>query len=497
MALKLNTINGDASEWAYGFKATSRSLKPVHVAQVMFSHSLGHVHSPEELFQFTEKPSKTPSSELPSELKGRFEFGGQEKDEQLDQLRQTLRKVLANDNALYSSQQGSAPTCTSDWFIINTTAGVTVGRFIHDLMARSESKIESKLESQLTDHHDSISVLFRPLVKDAPKESATVKSWEEPDADNPFADGKVTPKLTEGYGNLSKHLKDSYAGSVNYPRDLRRVVKFGAFSLYVFMGNRHNEIRDDENARETRVPLVLNYTGDRDNPVADASLECYDTVGAEVQSTSRLGVRAELDTRGYKDTSEYDEDGILQKIEDKELLDLNRTSDEKIKEDFDTFRYIFEGDPANDEFDRLVNTVTDAIHQSRYKTYTPVDTIQTFGWRAGIIKPRGNRANERRLSPDPSVLEAIVLSVVTPSEQISLQDLCQRLRQRYGIIVGGTDQDRDHLDEWDISVGASTVESDPLSNRNYEGFKQAVIDLGFAREYADGVTIVSIPNNAT
>jgi hypothetical protein len=35
------------------------------------------------------------------------------------------------------------------------------------------------------------------------------------------------------------------------------------------------------------------------------------------------------------------------------------------------------------------------------------------------------------------------------------------------------------------------VESDPLSNRNYEGFKQAVVDLGFAQEYADGVTIVS------
>jgi hypothetical protein len=135
--------------------------------------------------------------------------------------------------------------------------------------------------------------------------------------------------------------------------------------------------------------------------------------------------------------------------------------------------------------------VADAIHQSRYKTYTPVDTIQTFGWRSGIVKPRGNRANERRLSPDPEVLEAIILSVVTPSEQTSLQELCQRLRTRYGIIVGGTDDDREHLDEWDISVGASSVESDPLSNRNYEAFKQAAIDLGFAHEYADGVTIIS------
>jgi hypothetical protein len=72
--------------------------------------------------------------------------------------------------------------------------------------------------------------------------------------------------------------------------------------------------------------------------------------------------------------------------------------------------------------------------------------------------------------------------------------LCSELRRRYGIIVGGTDLDRQHLAEWDISIGASRQESDPLKNRNYEGFKSAVKELGYAREYADGVTIVSTPN---
>jgi len=57
MSMELNKINGDASKWSFGFKATSRSLKPVHVAQVMFSHALGHVHSPDELFKFVEKPA--------------------------------------------------------------------------------------------------------------------------------------------------------------------------------------------------------------------------------------------------------------------------------------------------------------------------------------------------------------------------------------------------------------------------------------------------------
>ena len=491
MKLKLNDINGEASEWAYGFKATSRSLKPVHLAQVIFGHSVGHIHSPENLFKFTEKPSKTPSEDLPEEIREKFEFDRREIDEQLDRFRQTVRKVLGNDNALYATQRGSAPTCTSDWFLIDSAAGVNAGRFLYHLIKESDSDLEEKLTAQLTDHHDSISVLFRPLVKDAEQESATVKEWQGPDVDDPISDDKIASNFVGGFETLSTHLKERTSGAVNYPRDLRRVVKFSGFALYTYMANRHNEIRDDGNERENLVPQLFNYTHEKDNPVAHASLECYDTVSTEVQATSRLGVEAELDKRGFRDTTEYSEDKILQKIEDHELLDLNRKSDTKLENDYDTFRYLFEGDPADDVFDRMVNTVTDAIHQSRYKTYTPVDTIQTYGWRMGLLKPRGNRANERRFSPDPELLEPILLSVMEPGEQISLQDLCNRLRRKYGIIVGGTENDRDHLDQWDIAVGASAIESDPLSNRNYEAFKQAVIELGFAREYADGVTIVS------
>jgi hypothetical protein len=457
----------------------------------MFGHTIGQVSSPELLFEFADKPSRTPSSELSDEILEKFEIDSREKEERLDQLRQVLRKVLANDNALYASQRGSAPTCTSDWFVINPTAGVTVGRFLHHLMSQSGDELEDKLRTQLTDHHDSISLLFRPLTKDAERDSATVRSWDGPSADDPLEDDKIASELVEGFGKIGSHLKSAIGGRINYPRDLRRVVKFGGFALYLYMANRHNELRSDGNGRDTRLPIVFNYTGDDDNPVAHASLECFDTVGTEVQATARLGVEAILDNRGYKDTSEFDEEGILEKIESRSLLDLKRQKESKIQEDYDTFRYMFEGDPAEEDFERLVNTVTDAIHQSRYKTYTPVDTIQTFGWRSGFVKPRGNRANERRFAPDPEVLEALILSVLDPDERLSLADLCERLRTRYGIIVGGTNRDRDHLEEWDIAVGASTTESDPLSNRNYEAFKQAVINLGYAREYADGVTIVS------
>lgn len=492
--MKLNDINGDASVAAFGFRATSASLKPVHLTQVMFSHTLETVRSPEDLFAFAEKPSRTPSSELDPQLKDLFESPQGITDERMDNLRQSMRQVLANDNALYASQRGSAPTCTSDWFIIDAAAGVTAGRFLYTLLNRASEGIEQKIEEQLRDHHDAISLLFRPLAKNADESAATMKPWSEPKLGPAFDDDTVATEFENGYTVLSQHLKSNNgSASLNYPRDLRRVVKYGCVAFYLYMANRHQEVNDNENGRG-RLPIVLNYTGDTDNPVADASLDCARTAHSEIQRATRLGVREILDRDGYR---AYSEDEIYDQLEDRDFLEVSRKSEEKRDEDYETFEAIYNADPASDTFEKLANTVSDAIHHSssRFNTYTPQTTAKTFGWRSGLLKPRGNRANKRRFRPDPEILESILLSVIEPGESMSLGELCEELRSRYGIIVGGTEHDRKHLAVWDIHLGASGTESDPLNNRNYEGFKQAVVDLGFAQEYADGVTIVSTSKN--
>jgi hypothetical protein len=494
--MKLNDLNGDASEVAFGFKATSSSTRPVHLAQVIFSNVLGATHQSEDLFKFVERPGKSPSSELDEKYHNLFESSRDLTDEQLDNLRHRMRKVLDNDNALYASTPyRSAMTSMSDWFIAYRTIGVSPSHFIYSVMDRSNSDIQQKLTDQLRDHHDTISLLFRPLAKNGETDTVTVSPWEEPILGDAFEDGKIAQEFVTGFDTLSLHLKDSNGDyDLNYARDLRRIIKFGGFLFYVYMANRHNEIREN-GSREEPVPLVFNYTGNQENPVADASLESFRVVGSEIQLATRLGVKHVLDRDGYKS---YDEDDVFRGIENQSFLDLNRNKQDKIDQDYEKFEQVFRAsrDPEQDTtFHRLVDAVSNVIHDfsNRFDTYTPQSTAQTYAWRAGLLKPRGNRANKRRFRPDPEMLEPILLSVVEPGKSMSLQELSEELRYRYGIIVGGTEQDRSHLAEWDIRLGASASESDPLNNQNYEGFKNAVSDLGYAEEYADGVTIVSVP----
>jgi hypothetical protein len=494
--MKLNDVNGDASEAAFGFKATSTSTKPVHLAQVIFSNVLGSTHQSEDLITFVDKPGSSPSSELDEKYHDLFESSRDLGDEQLDNLRRRMRKVLDNDNALYTSTpHWSAMTSMSDWFVAYRTIGVSPSRFIYTVMQESNSDIEQKLTDQLRDHHDAISLLFRPLAKEGGMDTVTVSPWDGPVLGDALDDGQIAEEFVDGFETLSKHLKDSNGDyDLNYARDLRRVIKFGGFLMYVYMANRHNEIREYE-GKDEPVPLVFNYTGNRNNPVADASLESFRVVGSEVQLATRLGVKKVLDRDGYKD---YSEDDILREIGNQNFLDLNRKKDNKIDEDYEKFEQVFRAsrDPEEDTtFNRLVDAVSNVIHDfsSRFDTYTPQATAQAYAWRAGLLKPRGNRANKRRYQPDPEMLEPIILSVIEPGQRMSLQELSEELRQRYGIIVGGTEEDRSHLAKWDIRLGASASESDPLNNQNYAGFKEAVSSLGYAEEYADGVTIVSVP----
>jgi len=137
-------------------------------------------------------------------------------------------------------------TSMSDWFVAYRRLGVTPSQFIYTVLDESDSDINQKLTDQLQDHHDAISLLFRPLAKDGEKGNVTVSPWEEPVLGEAFGDGKIADEFVEGFETLSKHLKDSNGDyDLNYARDLRRTIKFGGFLLYVYMANRHNEIRDD------------------------------------------------------------------------------------------------------------------------------------------------------------------------------------------------------------------------------------------------------------
>jgi len=495
MAQDIKQLTGRAGEIVFGFKANSRSLRPIHFTHPLFNHILDYAYVyDDDLLDLWDKPSKKPSSELSTNIKSLFDGSRPPNNERIDRIRRYMRLILNNDEVLYNSPIHNAPTCTSDWLVTKVTDAVSIGRFLYFLIDHSDDSLERKIDSQLRDHHDGISLLVRPLIQSAAERGpgVNVDEWEGPEIGNDsiLSEDGIAQNLLNGFNRLNTHLREPHGASSSYPHDLERVIRFGSFALYLFMINRNYEIRENTH-HNYRIPLLFHFTTESDS-IENASVQNVNIAQSEVENATRFGVRLVLDNWGWKS---FDEAEIITRLEEQSLIDLNRNNEEKVAAEFETLRSMYEVEPAENTFDKLVNVFSNAIHDSTFNSYPPRNTVQSFGWRIGLLQPRGNRANRRRFQPSAELLESIVLSTIEPGpeHQMTLPEFCERLREQYGIIVGGDmEQDRAHLNDWGIRIGSDVSASDPLGSLNYRAFENTLVDLDYATKYADGVTLVEV-----
>ncbi|MFB6199774.1 MAG: hypothetical protein ABEJ83_02760 [Candidatus Nanohaloarchaea archaeon] len=477
--LDIKEINKQASQHFLGMKATSRSIKTVQLAHVMMNHVLGYSYDNQDLYRFTRKPSKVDFEDLEDDLVGKFQSERGVTEREINEIRWLFHDVLHEDNSFYpGSKMNSAPTFTSDWQINDLSISVTPGRYLYTLIS-SEEELKTKLEKQLKNHMDGISVMFRPFTMEAEKEEITPSTLSDPELGPLMNEGYISDNLQEGYRTLGKHLEDSR--DKKSLKQLRLIVKFSSFAFYSYIINRNNEIRDD--GRDSFVPILLNYA--ESDVIEEASVNTRGKAFSEVVNGTRKGIRHELDRIGAKGLSEED----IREIVESDKLVTGRNG-EKHSNAKEVFIENFNSEETGSTFENLVNTVDNVNHVSLFKTYTPRNTVQTFGKNCGLLKPRGNAAKNRYYKPDVEIIEALVKSVVGPEETVPVNEFLNRLIDDYGILVGGTDREKDILSDWNISMGTTDKRSTPLK-RNFEAFKQVLVDLGYATEYADDVTMVS------
>jgi hypothetical protein len=321
--------------------------------------------------------------------------------------------------------------------------------------------------------------MFRPFTMDAEKDEITPSTLSDPVLEPLMNEDYISDNLQEGYRTLGKHLEDSR--DKKSLKQLRLIVKFSSFSIYSYIINRNNEIRDD--GEDPFVPILFNYA--ESDVIEEASVNTRGKAFSEVVNGTRKGIRYELDRIGAKALSEDD----VKDIVESDKLETGR-SGEKHGDAKDVFWKSFESEDSGSTFDNLVNTIDNVNHVSLFKTYTPRNTVQTFGKNSGLLKPRGNAAKNRYYQPDVEIIEALVKSLVEPEETVPINEFLNLMIDNYGILVGGTDREKDILRDWNISMGNTNKRSTPL-RRNFEAFKQVLVDLGYATEYADDVTMVS------
>lgn len=108
--------------------------------------------------------------------------------------------------------------------------------------------------------------------------------------------------------------------------------------------------------------------------------------------------------------------------------------------------------------------------------------------RIGYVQPRAHQVRKKHFELQPDTLRTLVMSVLSSTEVVPLEQLCEALRETWGIVVGGCPDDQEYL----AKSGLKGVNEDDDLETNRDSFKQLLMRLGMAVEPSDGLVLCGV-----
>lgn len=483
----------------FGFIPTNASMKPVHVANAMARRVLGtqtdFVPLARVLRQFVDnqrggfKEERNPNESIINDYGDRFtdRFGNRPTDEAMTRFRSLAKDTLGADDAVF-------PTLASFTFsharmITSDFSDNGSGDFLAELLtAGSPAKPDtaaSLLRNLLTTDTDPWTTIGWPLLdlgeqKEAPLGAAAMTR----------ADRRAALFATDSAGTLAsptlRTLRERYDQLASYEHahgskltTLRRLVLFGVFAIHIHMIRRCHDV----NAASPLPPLLLDLFDGRRRSLREASA-----------ATLQGGFRAI-------------EQLVLERIHDH----LSEAVGSKVDVFVDELPESKEWDAVRSEYAAHVagHTPLDALAEAYWKVgYSgvgpkevqgfPWNTLLALGRRSGYLLPYDNRGRggkeHKRYGANAEFAELLVASTVAPGDPVDFDEFLDRLRESYGIVLGRA-IDFGVIRHNDLRAGApvrrsvSVIESE--LRLNLIEFRDLIIDIGFAKAYADGRTVVT------
>ena len=113
----------------------------------------------------------------------------------------------------------------------------------------------------------------------------------------------------------------------------------------------------------------------------------------------------------------------------------------------------------------------------------PVNCLKVLGTSSGILYPPDKLHPNKRFVLSQDVLEMMLRSCVGADEVLNGKEIRERLWDRFGIIIGGSQFELDKIRQSGMIM---QVDEDALE-ANFTSFASALESMDFAEEMADGI----------
>jgi len=477
-----------------GFKPESSSVKPVHIAMGVFKSILGECYTADGILRLSYVISSTgiiPKGNEPESIMQMLNTNNtidnsEITEKQLAEFRSVLQKLVCADNGVFPAKGKEMKkgmisyTAGSSYFVtpsgtnnigIHEDAGVFIGgliKFYCPLLGNYINKI-------LREPNDAISLIFEPVLSQGdPIPFLGLLAHQELSIFNtPNKNLKTFLNSIKESGECLKHQLE------NHPNKLTQLRLFILFCIYEL--ERYMSLLESFYSDGEFRPILLDFTADKKSSVSQTSGLCYSQFHKAISRFYAWGFAQELSNMGFgknelmlADVPIYDKN-----------MDKGSKKYKKIHEELKPMWDITKKNIStmNDENALLEvgMSINDMIAIGA--TSHPINYMRKLGTEVGLLYPPTNFHTDKRFILAEDILESLLRCCIMPKETITSSELRNRIYNRLGIIVGGTEEDSIRLK----NIGSIVYADTDALTQNYELFSNVLQRMNFAEQLPDGI----------
>ena len=480
--IKMHLMRKAVDEKYVGFKPNSSSIKPVHISSGAFRAILGETFSAEGIKRLSyvsnakgEPPKWKDKKSIREFMDEHDVLDSDFRDEHFEAFRGVLQKLVSVDNGVFGIEDGMLSyTAGSSAFVVAYGMLEDAGDFIGAVIKTYCPELSEYIAGILKQVSDPISLAFEPVIRIGESKQYNLIPLEEIEAFE-----KMNPQVHAYLDSLKKAGLCLKSNLEVHPNGLTQLRLFNLFCVFFVV--RYLSVLESFYCGEMKRPILLDFSGDNKSSVARTSVLSYSQLHKSISRFYAWGFAQSLQLKWSKDDLLASEVPIY---EDK--LDKNGNPVEpKNKEGLASMWQIAKDDAriVSDEDAYIIfgTAIYDMI--ALEATSHPVNYLRKLGMEIGLLYPPTNFHIDKRFALSEDMIEMILRCCVLPNETLTASELRSRLWDRFGIVVGGGENDISRLSEMGSIVYA---DSDSLQE-NFLSFADTLQNMGFAEQLPDGI----------
>lgn len=484
-SLPLKDLRIGVNEEYVGFSPDGDSIKPIHIAGGVFRVIFGATLDTKKIKQFAFVISKKgiiPNGSHDDEVANLIDtidcFDEQPDPDTLKAMRSMFQKLLNTDDGMYPDNSQLTFSAGSKYFIKNRAQYEDAGEFIGGVVKEYCPELAAYIRNVLDAADDPISVLLSPM-----QDATTVSEINDAD---------LRHKRIPAFVNQSEAMK-WYLKGLNesgtclkgnlekMPNTLTQLRIFNFYCIYHLI--RYMSLLEAFYCEGKIWPYLFDFSNNAQSGISAASTASYARIHQSVSRFYSWAFAQKLLSKGYtlsemlaSPTPIIDSRKALKVQEQKELDSQWELAKENAM--------MVDPDNAMLEFGKTIYNMT-SMQSSAY----PVTFLRILGAQAGIVFPTQRDSKRKRFKFSQDTLEMVMRSCVDGNETITYSELCNRMWQRFNIVISGMPSIREQ--NMQVIYSDIGMDSDVLED-NHQRCVHILEAMDFADLMADGILRVHL-----